>query len=380
MKKIFTWLFVFSALSLLVRPALAVEFHSRENVVIPKGIVSDGSVIAAGNLVRIEGRVDGDLFCVAKSVKINGEVTGDVICAAQDLSIGGTVLGSVRSVSQRLDIDGQISRSVSSFAQQVIQGTQAEVAGELLLAGQSVILAGQVGRQSYVLGEQLTLNGKFAQSVWAQTKTLEIGSAATIAGDLVYASDQPARIDGQASITGATRRQDMKKATPTVTQSRSWLHDRLTGWLMAWGLGLLLLVIFPVLLEKASSLSQADVLSNLGAGILFIVMTPVVIIILLASVVGLPVGLLLLAVFAAFLVLSRVVVAVDLGKLVLAKLGFAGGKSPVWQLFVGVVLLWTIFGLPVIGGLVSLMSLLLGLGGLMRVLLAVIRPARKKKH
>jgi hypothetical protein len=100
---------------------------------------------------------------------------------------------------------------------------------------------------------------------------------------------------------------------------------------------------------------------SLGLGAAILIVTPVAILIFCVTLVGLPLGVLVLFLYIIALYLSKILVAAFLGRALLAA---PEHRDRLLGLFLGLLILSVATALPYVGGLVGVAILLLGLGAL----------------
>jgi len=141
------------------------------------------------------------------------------------------------------------------------------------------------------------------------------------------------------------------------------------GWLKGWGFQFLsLLVLGAALLGLArpwadqvvETMSRQVGLSAL-MGVLGLVLIPMVSVLLFVTAIGLPVGLLLMAIYGGALLLANVFVAYLLGGWVLQRSGHPQAKS-FTRLALGALILSCCTALPWVGWIVLSIALVVGLG------------------
>ena len=111
-----------------VAPAGAQTVQGGGSVTIPSGEVHEGDLYAAGEAVRVDGRLSGDLVVGARRVVVEGQVDGDVFAAGNTIDLRGPIGDSTRIVGQMLTVDTTID-------------------GDLLAAGSEVLVS--EGRADY---------------------------------------------------------------------------------------------------------------------------------------------------------------------------------------------------------------------------------------
>jgi cytoskeletal protein CcmA (bactofilin family) len=352
--------FVIVALVVLGVPAIALaqqqllggKFRSGNEVVIPAGEQVTGDLYAAGGTVRIEGAVEGDLVATGGQVEITGEVGGDLIASGGNVRISGRVVGDVRVGAGQVTIDGSI--------------------GEDLLAGSGQLTISSGGE----VGEDL---------VFGTGRTTMDGA---VAGDVLGATGSYVRegsVGGTEDVTVDRRGEEAPSAGDRVL-------DGLRRFVALLAVGALLLWLAPWSVERPATTLRRRPWASLGLGFVGIVALVVVFIaIIVATIVllllfgllglgdlaGLTVftsvtALVVLSflIYVTFAFIAQLVVAIALGRL---AFGEAGGPLRFASLALGAVVVVVLTSLPVVGGWVMLLVVLLGVGAIIITLNALRR-------
>jgi len=350
----------------LVLPAAALAYavDASQTVTLPKGQTKAGTYYATGQTVTIDGDVDGDLICAGQTVNVNGAVHGDVICGGQNVTVNGPVDGSVRAAAQTVDINGTVGRNVTALGQTVALGAGARVAGDVGLAAQSATVSGPVDKAVYGAAESVTV-GSIVGSVDVRTNSLTLGNDAHVNGDLTYTSEDSLTVD-KTKVTGSVthhvppqRERTGKPANPAAVWFGWWAY-----WLAAALVtGLVLALLAPRLVGRVTQVMVKRPGASIGWGLLVAIVTPIVALLLMFTVIGIPLALLMLAVWALALVTSGVFAGIAFGRWLLERADWRKG-SLVWAAVVGIILSAVVFSIPFLGGLIGLVASWWALGGL----------------
>ena len=317
-------------------------------------------VYVAATSATVFGTIDGDLVVVASDVTIAGTVTGDVIIATQGpLSITGTVDGSVRGVARDVTVSGTVAHDLAVASLTVeVTGT---VGRDVLLLSASLDVTGEVGRD--VLGrlQMGTLDGLVGGDVDVLVSALNLGSRLRVGGDLTYRSESDATVATGAEIAGSFSRLPSRGSfiVRSVLLFVSLIH--FLSFIFA---GLLLLWIFQPTLAGSVGMISKRPWRSLGVGLLAIVVVPVVIALLVFSLVGVPVGLLVLVMFALALFFAPVPAVTAFGHRILR------GRGALYGGFMLGAVLWrgAIWLLPLVGLVLYALSTAMGVGGMLLTL------------
>ena len=301
----------------LPRPARAATFLADGQVVVAQGQTIDDDVYAFSGTITIDGRITRSLVVAGGTVTVNGQVDGDVTVAGGTITLNGPVGGTVRVAGGTVTINGPVGWDVVAAGGDVTVGSGSRIANDLVLGAGTVTVAGRIDGDLRGSATQARLLGEVRGDVLLDIDNqLSLGPQAVIGGDLSYRAPQAANIDPGARIQGQTR------FTPTgaATGSERSFTERALAWLgslllrLAWALvaGTLLVMLLPRRSATiADTLRQAPVASLLW-GIALLIAVPILAIILLITVVGVPAGLLLLGFYLAALYLSQVLLGLSL--------------------------------------------------------------------
>jgi len=352
----------FLAVALASLPAVAVaqqtelggKVRSGQEVTVPVGETVQGDLIASAGTVRIDGRVDGDLVATGGEVTVAGTVTGDVLAAAGSTTISGEVGGDVRAGTGRARVEGRIGEDL------VLGAGQATVAQGAQIGGDVIVAAGRLRLDGAVTGSVLGAVGDYTR-------------AGSIGGSEQVTVQQPER-------------------ERTLTERGLDLLRRYASILV---IGVLLLWLVPRAFRGAADAVRGRPLVSFGVGILGVIGVVVLLALVVLVTVLVAIGLGLLGLgsltgatvfggtlaagivaFLSFLAVAfgaQATVGLGLGRLLFRGEGrsFLNGFA---ALVIGVPAVVLISAIPVAGGWLEALLVLLGLGALVLMLL----PGRRR--
>lgn len=326
----------------LVVGVAAAEARTGGTIVVEEGETVEGGLQAFGGTVVVHGTVEGDLDAFAGSVLVTGTVTGDL----------NGFGGSVR-------IAGDVQGDVGAFGGDVVLEEGGSVGGELEAAGGNIVLDGAVAGNVRVGAEQVT-----------------VGETASVGGDLEYDAES-ATIASGATISGTTRQVDAIRGpqVPVVPRLPNWVGG-LYGFLVNVLVGAVLLAAVPRFSAGVARQITEDPLPAGGVGLLVLVGSPVLLVLLAITIIGIPLAIVGAVLWGLGLWLGFVYGAFALGTWLYA---YASDEPNRWYaLLLGLAVVVLLDLVPFLGGLVSFLVLLLGLGALGMGVWAGIRGRRKK--
>lgn len=372
MKKIITGLIFVVFLFLMASQkseVFAFSVKTGDYINIPKSEVVEGNLFTAGKKIVLEGNIKGDIVCAGQDVEINSQVDGDVICAAQNIIINGLVSGSVRAAAQMININGQVNRNVSIVGQNITNN--AIVSGEFLFAGQTLKANGLIGGDLWGASETVDLNGKIGKNVNLIANNIIAEKNAWINGNFTYESEKPLNLQSGSIIAGETKHNLPKKETANYQKNMFFnnftkVSDRgfqIINLFVQFLFSLFLLFVFRKQFEAASLSVMTAKGKSFLFGLLILIVTPALGILFFLTIIGIPVTILLVIGYLLALFVGRVIIVYIVGRKLIEVYWPAKTNSIVIITIIGTAITWLFFSLPVVGGFLSCIAVILGLGG-----------------
>lgn len=345
--------------------ARAADLRTGDAVVVGPQEVIEDDLYAFADTVTIQGLVRGDVVTAARKVVLQGTVEGDVFAASSDTEVTGQVRGSLRGASADARVRVPVGRDVLLAGNRLSFEPGADVAGDLLVAGNEVRVQAPVGGDVHAAAQSLTLGAPVTGSVRAETRTLELAEGSRIGGDLRYSAQREAQVP-EGVVTGRVERLPASERAESAGPL-AFLYFWARSFFGLFVLGLLIALLSPRLAARAPAVLREQPWRSLGWGVAAFLVTPVIAAV--ALLVGLAVGgwwlgLFLLALYALALLASFPVVGLLIGRWFLARFGKQGPPVAL-ALLVGVLLLTLARRVPVFGGIVALVTMFFGLGALL---------------
>jgi hypothetical protein len=243
----------------------------------------------------------------------------------------------------------------------VIQGPvtigPGERAGDVVVAHGDVSVArgGQITGDLVVASGNVRILGVVKGDAVSLADRAVLGPRARVGGDLVYGDEKPTVPPG-ASVGGEIKRVDVGDATGglgLVAAAAIWLALSVSAFL----LGLLLLWLFPRAGEAVFEVAAARTGAAIGFGLLAFFLLPIVGLVLLVTIVGLPLGLLVLLALAPIYAVAYTTSAWALGRRILGP-----ERNRFLAFLAGLAILRVVALVPVLGILVWFGATVFGLG------------------
>ncbi|HET9662740.1 MAG TPA: polymer-forming cytoskeletal protein [Burkholderiales bacterium] len=334
-----------------------------------RGSDDRANVYAAGAEVRIETPVNGDLYAAAGRVSVLQNVQGDAVVAGGSVDLASAIRDDLRAAGGYVTLGGSIAGEAVVVGGSIAFGRDAEVHGRAWLAGGDVAVAGRLLGGLKIYGGHVVILGEIQGPVEIHAEQIEIVGSARIAGDIRYSSKREIRIDPRAQIAGSVARSEVLPDIPRPKISLPGLPPLrpllLLGLLAA---GALLLALFPRFTAHAVQALGASPLRSMGLGTAVFFSLPPVILLLAITIIGIPIALVLAAVYGAAMLVGYLVAACFIGERLLhAMQRRQQPTSYGWRiatLAVALLLLRLAYGIPYAGTFLFLIALIAGLGAM----------------
>lgn len=357
------WLLLAGFLLCTAAAAHASALRSGNRISISQGTTLNDEVYAFGQSVVVVGAVADDASIFANEIRIaeSGSVAGSANIAGSSVDVAGAVGRNLRLAGSDVTVSGRVGGNAAIAGAEILIAGAGSVGRDLYAAGSNVDVQGRVGRKATINAEKVTVNAPIGGDVRIDAGKITIGSRAVINGDLVYTSPQKATIDPGARITGRTIHQRQTEHKSALGPLLWFL--RFVGFISLFLTGLILLALAPKTTGDAAATAFAKPWVSMLIGFVFLIALPAVAVVLIFTLVGIPLALILAAMYLILIYVSRVVISLAVGNWLISRAGRTG-VSRFTAFFVGLLAFVILTWIPVVGGFVSFVGLLLGLGAL----------------
>ncbi len=314
------------------------------------------------------------VFATGGEVNVESKDIGKLIAAGGRVSVQDIRANEVTAAGGHVTVDGVVNKSVTLAGGQIEITPQTKVGGDVVVAGGNVTIGGDVGGDVIVASGNIALSGHVKGDVRLRGGKIAIAPGTQIDGDLNYRSDEELQLPSDIRVGGSVNREGAGKHG-----YRFWEHLGvvLLGFatlasigfiVMLFVFAFLMLLLFGTLLGRVNDTMDFAPVKSFGVGLLVTLAMPMVFVVLLITIIGIPLALLCLAVFPIIYGLGVVAAAHWIGlrlrramRPAATDMGF--GRRVLWT-FVGVVVFVLVGVVPFVGNLVQFVVATMGLGGL----------------
>jgi hypothetical protein len=357
--------FLVAVASLLLMPAvsLAADIRSGDSILVSASSTVVGNAYFAGGSITSNSKISGDLVAAGGTIIVSGPVAADALLAGGTISVLSDISDDARIAGGNITITGSVARDL------VVAGGQIHISGkgiggDLLVGGGEVTIDAPVKGNVRIGGGKITINGEVGGNVEIMSDNITLGPTAIIAGDFTYHSSKLATFASGSQIKGKTNfiQTNTNRVAPAA------LAAFLTFWAIAKFFMVLIGALFVGLffrryaLEVVTQTIEAP-LKTVGLGLVVLIVLPIASLILITTIVGIPFGVLGVLGFIAILIFASLFVPVLLGALIWKLFRRNEEYTITWvSILVGVIAYMILSAIPIIGGLIKFVLILLVLG------------------
>jgi hypothetical protein len=328
-----------------------------------RGEVADDLYVAGGR-IDLAATVQGDVVAAGGRLSLGDWVRGDVLAAGGDVTVGGQVLDDVRVAGGLVAVRANVGGDVTAVGGAVSIAPEARIGGRAWLAGGEVDVQGRVARSVRAAGRVVRIGGEIDGDVTLAAVEVQILPTARVRGALVYRSPREAIVAPGAQIAGGTRHETARWPSPqrAVRAIGLVIAVATLGGLAVAGVALALLL--PGLAASSARAISSAPWTSLAVGFAVLVATPAAATVLVATLLGAPLGIVLAALYAVTLILGLLVGVTWVGAPVTRL--FRHDPSPgrvMLSVLIGLVVVAALQLIPVVGAAILMLLLILGIGG-----------------
>lgn len=230
-----------------------------------------------------------------------------------------------------------------------------ETVHDVVVIDGDVTIRGTVTGDVIVVDGDITIRGTVEGDVVAVAGLATLGQRGRIAGDLVYGDERPVQAPGS-QVEGDVEKFEIGDVS-VLAAIGLWIGFTLSMLL----LGLVALLIAPRAGEALARTGGAKPLPAAGIGLLAFFLLPVLAVLAIVTIIGLPLGIVLLLLIVPLYVFGYLTAALVLGRRI-------ARKGSLLAFVIGLVILQLVALIPVFGGLVAFLATVFGLGVLLLAL------------
>jgi hypothetical protein len=315
--KHFMPLFLFAAMLTIPLSASAYEVKVSPDISISENYISDDNLYMAGLKTWFNATHDRDVVSVAFDQIIQGTIFGDVTLLGNTIALRGEMFDDTRIVGNEIYVTGVTNKDLVIVANHVIIENGAIVNGDTLILANNVEVRGQFLGETQVTANKISVSGSLVGPTTLTSQKLTFNSGAKVISDLAYFSPQRAVIESNVEIQKPLNFNQIESIKQNDVVKKLFF-----GFVSFWSIIKLIATLFVIfILTHLFRIFSQRVVDIMGqkkwltvlTGLLSFVLIPLVTIILFASLVLIPVSVILGLVFVIMIILLPAMSAIALG-------------------------------------------------------------------
>ena len=286
----------------------------------------------AGGDVTVKSTISKDIFGAGGNIMIMDSVMQDILFAGGDIKIDGVVSGDIRVFGGKITINNHILGDLVIAGGTADIGKNAVIYGDLIVAGGTVTFHGTIKGKSTLSGGKIAFHGTaegplevkssevgahgtFLSTTSFSTNEFVLGPAAQFSGDVKY-YNKSGEIDfGSALLGGATAELDPDLKPEFAQFGAEDFKGAFWYILLFRVLSSALLILIAVwtlgnFFEDVSMDIRGNILNDLGLGLLYFVLIPIITILAFITVIGIPIGMIFTTGYGLSIMLAHVITSV----------------------------------------------------------------------
>jgi len=334
----------------------------------------DGVIFTASDHVAISTEALSDIFAAGETVTITKSVDGDIFAAGERVTVAipdGAVGGSLRLIGSEVTIEASIQRNAFIVGDTVHIKQDAAITGDTHIYANRIIIDGTLEDSATLTGEHITINGTLSGKSALTAKHVDMTSTAVInANTHVYSENH---VTQHSQVTGAEKI-TIHKTTTTHHNGIAWNNSLKLGlWLASTFFfllaGILLLLLWPKWFEGVVLGMQKNPGATWTKGLLAFFLTPIVIIFLCFTILGIPLAGALMLAYIISVIIGRLFTGMLIGYELVHQHRFAHEtKQRIAYFAIGYFILSCVMLVPIVGWIVKILAGIWGMGGMIHLL------------
>lgn len=314
----------------------------------------------AGDDINLKEDINGSTAIAGMNVTFDNLIRGIALGAGNEVVLTGEVDYAVFAGNE-VNIEGKVNNDAFIAGNLITASSSAQFKRDVIIAGNSVELSGDFARNVSVYANKVEVKGaSVAGNLKLHASNIKIDGA-TALGNLMYPEDASVDISEKAKINN-TVKMEVTEEEPTYFNV---ISSKVLSFVCYAFFFAIICLLFPKLIEKLEDRYQkmggSLTVEIIAKGLIALILVPVIALILLTTVIGVPIGIVLIALYFIAMYLSTIFTAYVLGYKIWQKVF----NKDMNMLLIGLIGLFVLLILNIIPGvryLVAFITIVFGLG------------------
>ena len=308
------------AISIWILPIFvhAYELKVSPDVSISENYISDSNIYIASLHTWFNTNYKKDIVSASINQTISGTLFGDITLLGKNISSTGDFFGDVRIIGDTVYVSGTTNSDLIIVARHIVIDSQAVIKGDTLLLGQTVDMNGKILGKTQITSHKINIKGNIvAETTLTGTKIL-FDAGSKIETVVSYFSPQKANINPSAEIKELQFNQIQSIKQNDVI--KKIFFGFVSFWVLIKVIATLFMIfilthLFRMFVQKITEIVQYKRIYVFLVGVLGIVIFPILILSLFASIILIPISIIVASIFTIMFVLLPAISAIVLATL-----------------------------------------------------------------
>lgn len=319
-----------------------------KTVYLPENETFNGLYFKTAETITVDGTINGEAYLIASNVIVNGAVNGDLIAIGGNIDVNGKVSDSARLIGGNIAVSGPIGKNLLIVSVQNNIERKTVVGGNLVVAAENTRIFGKNNGEARIFANKVYYDGMSQKKVNFMSSDLEIGKEANFNG-IKYEHS------GSSGLPVSSFSDFNKNVVARVR-----FFSGFASFFSYLVFGLILAFLFPKNFTNFDRYLNEKPLAGFICGLLFYCLSPLIFILLVLTLIGIPVALLFIFFVVLLGFVSRIVLAIFLGSKILKD-----EDSKFLPLLLGLSIIQIALWIPFFGGILKILIVLLGTGAIL---------------
>ena len=313
------------------------------------------SLFQADEKIKINEELNGTSFLAGNKVIVNESINGIGFIAGEEVEINGEQ-EYIFNIGFDTKINSNIKNDLFTYSEEIKLNKDNIINRDAYIAGTTLVIDGNINRNAYIYGGVVEINGIVKGDVNINATEINIGRNAQILGTLKY--------NENALIQGLN--DNIKTKTYKIEENIT-LNDYISSFITSYiHLTLLAIVLVYVFKKQTKNIlkqtkDKKTIVSLLGKGFLILIGIPIISLTLIMTDLFMSIGVIAIILYGIIIYISEIIVAYILAHY-LDKKYIKKSINNYLLVILGIFIIKVLSIIPLIGGFVYFIILLLGLG------------------
>ncbi|MBX9809542.1 FapA family protein [Candidatus Gracilibacteria bacterium] len=298
---------------------IRIEKPINDNIYVAGGNIDTQSEITgdgffAGGNIKVGGKISNSVYIAGGDIETSGIIGDDLFVAGGSIRVKNTTEGDIRITGGKVSIENSASGDINLAAGDMSISKGVVIGGDLAMAGGKGIMNGHVQGKANILIGEIDFDGKIDGDVYIDiydNSKIRIGPNAQILGKLTYKSKQAIpeleKISTQGAVyLGGSSFSDHEEYDEHIYGIVAW--SLVYKFLFLLIVGSIILGLFGKNLGQIATTLKSHIGKSFIFGILYFILTPIIAILFFITVIGIPVGILTVALYGFTFLFAKLIV------------------------------------------------------------------------